>query len=149
MKTDFSILSGKVSHLSTTAAVHGSVNKGKGDINTSHKSHFRVNGRPAVYNDAINLANSDRVTLVGKIKRGTFHVRVLRVEDTGLIYSGMTKSAYIIGSLLILASIASLLYAFIFGNAAVLVGGATVATPIGLWLIFEGHMNHSAIRFLP
>ncbi|MFK8036369.1 MAG: hypothetical protein AB8B94_19730 [Hyphomicrobiales bacterium] len=138
MKTNFSILSGKVSHLSTTSTVSGSVKRGKGDVNTSHKMDFRVDGQAAVFNSSVNIAVGDDVTLVGNIKRGELRVRALRNEETGVIYSEMTTLAYVIGSIGI---IAGLIFAVFIIGIPIFVAG--------VWLIFEGRKNQAAINSLP
>lgn len=132
---NFSILSGQVSHVATTATVHGSVKRGKGNVSTSHKTDFRVDGKAASFRAAVNIADGDRVTLVGKTKGGEMCARALRNEQTGVIYSGMTTAAYILGTILIVLGIP---LSFIF------IGVPLVA--VGAWLIFEGYMNRSAIK---
>ena len=138
MKTDFSILSGEVSHLSTTSTVSGSVRRGKGNVSTSHKTDMRVDGQAAVFNASVNIADGDKVTLVGKTKNGEFRARALRNEETGVVYSGMTTLAYIIGGLCVIAGIP---------GSFIIIGIPLLAA--GIWLIFEGYMNRSAIKSLP
>jgi hypothetical protein len=114
------------------------VNKGKGNVSTSHKSDFRVDGQAALFNASINIADGDKVTLVGKVKRGEFRARAVRNEETGVAYSGMTTLAYALGALCIIVGIPASF--MIFGIP--LLG-------IGVWFIFEGYMNQSAIKSLP
>lgn len=138
MKTDFAILSGTMSHHSTTTTVQGSVRKGKGDVHTYHKSDFRIGGQAVVFNDSVNISDGDKITIVGKIKRGVFKARVVRNEETGVIYSGMTTLAYFLGALCIVLGIA---LSFILVGVPILLGG--------LWFVFDGYMNRSAIKSLP
>lgn len=138
MKTNFSTLSGKVSHLSTTSTVHGSVNKGKGRVNTSHETNFRVDGQAVVFNDSTNTVDGDHVTLIGKVKRGEFHARVLRNDETGVVYSGMTTLAYILGAVFIIIGIPT---------SFIIVGIPLIGA--GIWLIIHGLTTRSAIKNLP
>lgn len=138
MSNDFSILSGLVSHLSTTATVSGSVKRGKGNVSTSHKTDFRIDGQAVVFNAAVNIADGDQVTLAGKVKKGEFRARAIRNEETGVVYSGMTTLAYILGVVCVVIGIP--LSFIIIGIPLVLVGA---------WAIWEGYMNNSAIQSLP
>jgi len=146
VKTDFSILSGEVSHLSTTSTVSGSVKRGKGDVNTSHKTDFRVDGQAAVFNSSINIADGDKVTLVGDIKKGELRIRALRNEETGMIYSEITTLAYVIGCLVIFVG---LLFTVASIGLPWMGVFAIITIALGVWAIAEGRKNQAAINSLP
>ena len=137
VSSKFSTLQGEVSHVSTTSTVSGSVKKGKGNVSTSHKTDMRINGQAAVFNGSINLADGDKATLVGKAKNGEFRARALRNDETGVIYSGMTTLLYFLGAILILLGIPA---------SFILVGIPMIV--IGVWVIYEGYLNQSAINSL-
>jgi hypothetical protein len=132
-----SVLSGKVTNLTATSTVQGSIKKGKGRVNTSHKTSFRIDGKAASFPDQVNLADEDDVTLVGKIKGGEFHARVLQNNQTGVVYSGWTTGAYITGGILTFAGIPL---------SFVLIGIPLLAA--GGWLIYQGYMNQKALSLL-
>jgi len=99
---------------------------------------MRVNGQAAVFDGSVNIADGDKVTLAGKTKKGEFKARALRNEETGVVYSGMTTIAYVMGVLCLVLGIPA---------SFVIIGIPLL--PIGLWLLFEGYKNQSAIRALP
>lgn len=134
---EFSTLSGTVSHASTTSFVRGAVKKGKGQISTSHRTDFRVDGKAACFGASVNVADGDHVTLVGNLKGGEMRARALRNNETGVVYSSPTTLLYILGGLLVLIGIPALL---------IFVG--LILIPIGAWFIFQGYANQSAAKVL-
>ena len=135
--SDFSVLSGQVSHVTTTSTVQGEVKRGKGRVHTFHKTDFRVGGKAAVFKASINIADGDQVTLVGKLKGGELHARAIRNEQTGVIHSGITTAAYVSGGILVVVGLP--LSLIIIGIPLVAFGG---------WVLFEGYMNQLAIKHL-
>lgn len=132
-----SILSGKVSHLSSTTTVHGSVKRGKGKVSTSHRTDFRVDGKPAYFLNTVNLADGDNVTLSGRLKGGEFYARALRNDETNVIYSEPTIVYFIIGALL-----------FAIGIPLMFILVGFIMVPAALYLIWEGWKNLTAVKDL-
>lgn len=132
-----SILSGTVSHLSSTTTVHGSVKRGKGNVRTSHKTDFRVDGKPAYFRNSVNLADGDRVTLAGKFKGGEFFARALKNDQTNVIYSEPTTLYFFLGVLFLVIGIPFVM---------ILIG--ILIIPIAAYLLWEGWQNFSAVKAL-
>jgi hypothetical protein len=88
MKT-WTLLAGKVSHVSTYSSTEGSVSTSpgggiSGTVSTSHTTFFRVDGKPARFGAALNVADGDAVTLVGYDK-AEFEAFALRNDSTGVV----------------------------------------------------------------
>jgi hypothetical protein len=84
------LLFGTVSHASVVSSTAGSVSTSddgyvRGNVSTFHTTIFRVDGKPVRFEQAMNLANRDAVTLVGYDK-AEFEPLVLRNDSTGVIY---------------------------------------------------------------
>jgi hypothetical protein len=79
-------LSGVVSSYQTISSTSGQIKNGQGSIQTTHKTHFRVDNRPCVYLQLLNLNNGDNVTVVGE-GAGEITVLALRNDTTHMTYS--------------------------------------------------------------
>lgn len=135
---EFSTLSGTVSHTPPTSLVGSMVKKGWWQISAFHRTDFRVDGKAACFGASANIADGDHVTLVGNLKSGEMRAVALRSNETGVVYSDPTTLFYILGGLLVLIGISVVL---IFVKGFILIF-------IGVWLIFQGHTNQSAIKML-
>jgi hypothetical protein len=132
-----SILSGSVSHLSSTSTVHGSVKRGKGSVTTSHRIDFRVDGKAAYYKNTVNLADGDRVTLAGKMKKGEFYARAMRNDETNVVYSEPITLYYVLGAFFL---------AFGVALSFILIG--IILIPLAALIIWDGWKNSSAVKAL-
>jgi len=79
------LLSGRVSGAKIVSETTGRVNKGRGSVSTSHKTLFRIDGKPVCFDGTPNLDDDDMVTVVGKAK-SEFKARALRNDSTGALY---------------------------------------------------------------
>ncbi len=52
-------------------------------VSTSHKTMFRVAGRPVKWGKALNMGNGDHVSVVGIDKGGTLHAIAMKNDSTG------------------------------------------------------------------
>lgn len=91
--------SGKVSHLNQITETSGRLHNGRGNIKTSHKTTFRVDGRPVELDGTHNLGDGDPVTVVAIEKNGTHYPLAFRNDATRIEH---TQSASYIGGILIM-----------------------------------------------
>lgn len=115
-------ISGVVSGFQTISTTSGNIQNGKGNIQTTHRTTFRVGNRPAMFHNVLNLTNGDIVTAVGE-GAGELTVIALRNDTTHMTYSVSTTGWYV---------------GLIFCALLALLG--LTALPSGLWaiLIFGG-----------
>lgn len=100
--SQYSTLTGEVSHLSKTSTTSGSTNRHGGSVNTTHTLSFRVNGKPVIYTGTPSIDNGDEVTVVGDAKGGEFKALAVRNETTNVLYSPKMHSNIAIVVLLVL-----------------------------------------------
>ncbi len=132
-----SIISGSVSHVSSSTTVSGQMYADRGTVRTTHKLHFRVNGRSAVFSGTPNVADGDVVTLAGIDKGGEFKALALRNESTGVAYPGPTTLVYVGGILFLLLGI----------PFSVILIGIPFAG-FGAYLLYAGYRNQQANQLL-
>lgn len=132
-----SIISGSVSHVSSSTTVTGQMYADRGSVRTTHKLFLRVNGKAAVFSGTPHVADGDVVTLSGIDKGGEFKAFALRNESTGVVYPGQTTLVYVGGVLFLMLGLPFSIV--IFGIPFAVFGG---------WLLYAGYRNQQANSLL-
>jgi hypothetical protein len=111
-------LSGKVSNLMRSSTTTGEISQGRGDIRTSHKTTFRVNGRPVEFESAPELADGDLVSVAGTDRGGLMRGLALRNDSTNTVWQeGTYRYVYPIFGI-----IAGILTIPLFGAGLIILG---------------------------
>ena len=100
--TNVKFLSGIATNVSMISSTYGSSYKGTGSISTFHRLTFRIDNKPVIFPQALNLSEGDEVKVAGSYIRGEFHARVLKNLTTDVGYINLSKGGgcFIILSLL-------------------------------------------------
>ena len=95
--------SGKVSHLNQISSTSSNILHGRGSIKTSHKTTFRVDGRPVEVGGTHNLGDGDPVTVVAIEKGGTHYPLAFRNDATRIEH--VESASYIWGILFMILGV--------------------------------------------
>ncbi|MDO9323512.1 MAG: hypothetical protein Q7T80_00990 [Methanoregula sp.] len=131
----FETISGIVSNINQMSSTYGSVNNGKGHVNTKNWITFRINNRPAIYSGYSSIGNGDMVTAVGE-NCGELNVVALHNHTTHMVYTKNTSQYNIYIALCILMGLPGV-YVFItpFISQGPLLGQIILCIIGGVWAL--------------
>lgn len=136
---NFKTISGVVSNLQFSTETSGSMNKGSGSVHTKQTATFRLDGRSVVIKlpERPDIAEGERVTVVGEEKKGMFKALVMRNDATNVIFTLPAWQFYLFGGVMLLLGIMTLI--IILGIFVI---------PVALFIIFQGYRYAHAVKIL-
>lgn len=141
------LLSGVVSNTQTITSTSGDINKGKGSINTSHQTSFRVDGTPVSYSGIFNIAEGDNVLLIGKEHNGQVVALSIKNNTTGVVAHGSITALIIIATVITLIGLYASLVIIASNGSWLVLFGIIFILP-GLFLYWTALKNKMAKKLL-
>jgi len=99
---------GEVSHVRERSRISGNA----GDIRQDSSTHFRIAGRPASVDSALEISDGDSVTAICKDK-AELKVIAIRNHTTGLTWSPNWKVLMMVGAVVMAVSVALTFFLFV------------------------------------